>query len=376
MKSLAVLPCLLSISLLNAWGQGRRSPGTTRPRVTAPDLTTNNTIFLTGKVVIDDGSVLTEPASIQTVCRGQKRTETHTDTHGGFSFQFGGRLAGSSEVEFDAEAPGGTTLGGRPERRDLHDCELKASIAGFTSDSIALEGRISGNESADIGRIVLHRVANVDGFTISATTGQAPGAAKKAWQKGQEQEKKGKWEEARRSLEKAVALYPRFAVAWFELGRVQLKANDSTGARQSFQQSLAADSKYISPYRGLAELALHERNWKELTDFSAKVLALNPVSFPDVWLSNAIGNFCLQDFAAAENSARRGLQIDTEHRFPKLDYLLAVALLQRAGYREATEHLRAFISHASPAEAAEAQKRLDEISHLSAEAEITPADKR
>jgi hypothetical protein len=38
--------------------------------------------------------------------------------------------------------------------------------------------------------------------------------------------------------------------------------------------------------------------------------------------------------------------------------------------------LRAFISHATAAEAAEAQKRLDEISHLSAEAQITPADKR
>ncbi len=334
-------------------------------------------IFLTGQVVIDDGSVLAESATIQTICKGQKRTETHTDSHGSFSFQLGSAFATSNEVEFDADTSSRNTFAGRTDRRDLRDCDLQASLAGFTSDSISLGGRFSGSENADIGRVVLHRLANVEGFTISATSAQAPEAAKKALEKGQEQQKKGKWDDAQKSLEKAVAIYPKFAVAWFEMGRVQLQKNDPAGARHSFQQSLAADSKYVNPYHGLTQLALREQNWQELTELSEKLLALNPVSFPSAWLSNAIGNYYLHNFTAAEKSARRGLQLDTEHRAPKLEYLLGMILLKRSDYEEAAQHLRAFLSLATkPAEIAEAQKQLDEIARISAAANLTTGERK
>lgn len=241
-------------------------------------------VFLSGRVVVDDGSVLTESASIQTVCRGQKRTETHTDSHGGFSFQFGSRPTSDNGSQFDAETSARSTPSGRPERRDLQDCELQASLPGFTSSVVQLAGRFSGHENADIGRIVLHRMNKVEGFTISATTAQAPGAARKAFEKSQQQQRQGKWEEAQKSLEKAVAIYPKFAAAWFELGRVQLQKNDLPAARHCFQQSIAADAKYVSPYLVLTQLAQHDQNWQELAVVSDKLLALNPVSFPDVWL--------------------------------------------------------------------------------------------
>jgi tetratricopeptide (TPR) repeat protein len=381
MRTLFACACLLLIFSLTALGQtggggGRRS-GVPRARIPATDLTPNTMIFLSGKVVIDDGSMLTEVADIQTVCKGQKRTETHTDSHGGFSFQFGSLSAISSGMDFDADSPSRNVRGGRPERRDVRDCELRAALAGFTSDSIVLGGRFSGDQSADVGRIVLHRLANVEGFTISATTSQAPGNAKKAFEKGQEQQKQNKWDEAQKSLEKAVTIYPKFAVAWFELGRVQLRKNDPASARHSFQQSLAADSKYVNPYHGLTQLAMHDRNWQELTEVSEKLLALNPVSFPEAWLSNALGNYCLQNFAAAEKSARRGLQVDNEHRVPKLEYLLGIILVKRSDYEEAAQHLRAFRSLATkPADIAEAQKELDEIAHLSAAGNLTAEEKK
>src|SRR6266536_1349058 len=378
MKSLLAFACLLSISCLPASAQtrsggggGRGTAAPTRPRLPAPDLSSNSTIFLSGKAVVDDGSLLTESASIQTVCKGQKRTETHTDSHGNFSFQFGGRFTPSNEAQFDAETPSGTTAPGRPDRRDLQGCELQASLPGFTSEVIQLSGRFTGDESADVGRIVLHRLSNVEGFTISATTAQAPASAKKAFEKGQAQKKQGKLDEAQKSLEKAVALFPKFAVAWFELGRVQLQKNDPPAARHSFQQSIAADSKYVSPYLGLTQIALREHNWRELDETSAKLLALNPLNFPDVWISNSIANYFLQNFDAAEKSARRGLQVDTEHRVPRLEYALGMTLLKKPDYREAAQHLRAFLSHTTkPAEIAEAQKQLQEIARLSAHGSV------
>jgi len=382
MRTLLVCACLLSISAVTAFGQagggggGRRS-ATPRTRIPAPDLTPNTMIFLTGKVVVDDGSVLTEVVDIQTVCKGQKRTETHTDSHGGFSFQFGSLSTTSSGMDFEADTPSRGGTAGRPERRDLRDCELRASLAGFTSESIVLGGRFSGEQSADVGRVVLHRLVNVEGFTISATTAQAPGDAKKALDKGQEQLRKSKWDDAQKSLEKAVTIYPKFAVAWFELGRVQLQKNDSAGARHSFEQSLVADSKYINPYHALTQLAMHDRNWKELVEFSEKLLSLNPVNFPDAWLSNALGHYCLRNYSAAEKSARRGLQLDTEHHVPKLEYLLGITLVQKPDYEEAAQHLRAFLSLATKtADVEEAKRQLDEIARLSATANLNVGTKK
>ena len=379
MRTLFAVTLLLLISALTASAQtGGGRGASTRPRVTIPDTTPDTTIFLSGKVVLDDGTAPTESATIQTVCKGQKRNETHTDSHGGFSFQFGGHPPNSNEGQYDTDDnPRSTSQQGRTERRDLHDCDLQAALNGFTSDSISLDGRFSGEGSADVGRIVLHRLTGVQGFTISATSAQAPEAAKKALEKGQDQEKNGQWDDAQKSLEKAVAVFPMYAVAWFELGSVQLHKNDRAGARHSFEQSIAADAKYVNPYHGLTQLALQAQNWQELADFSQKLLALDPVSFPQAWLSNAIGNYYLRNFAAAEISARRGLQIDTEHRVAKLEYLLGVILIKKPDYLEAAQHLRAFLKlTAKPSEVAEAQKQLDEVAQLTAAANLTLDDKK
>ena len=382
MKKLLALVCLVPFSCLpvsaqRGTGGGHSTKPPAIPRNSTPDLTPSpgQGIFLTGKVVIDDGSALTESATIQTICRGKKHSETHTDSHGNFSFQFGDRPDASGGLDFDADTSSRPAGSQKPEPRSLQECELQASLAGFTSNVIQLGGRFVGDQSADIGRITLHRMGNVEGFTISATTAEAPGNARKALEKGQEQAKKGKWDDAQKSLEKAVALYPKFAVAWFELGQLQLHKNDPAAARSSFQQSVAADAKFVSPYHSLVQLAMHDQNWHELIELSEKLLALNPVSFPDVWLAASVGQYCQQDLAAAEKSARRGLQVDTEHRVPKLEYMLGLILLQKPDLQEANRHMRAFRAMVTkPEDIAEAQKQLDEITRLSAAANLdTPA---
>lgn len=331
-----------------------------------PDLTPNTTVFLTGKVVVDDGSTPTDPVSIQTLCKGQKRTEAHTDSHGGFSFQLGDRFGSNNEVQLDADTRS-TPLTDRAQGRDLRDCELQASIAGFTSDVIQLGERISGYESVDLGRIVLHRIGSVEGYTISATTAQAPGSARKALEKGRELQNQSKWDEAQKLFEKAVGIYPKFALAWFELGRTQLRNNDPGSARHSFEQAVLADSKYVNPYIGLSELAMRQQKWEELVAISDKTLALDPVDFPHIWLWNSLGNYYLKNLPASEKSARRGLQADTEHRVPRLEYLLGMVLLKKPDYQEAAEHLRTFLTLTTqPAEVAEAKKQLEEIARLAA----------
>jgi hypothetical protein len=346
-------------------------PSIGQPGVNSPDVNLGQRAFLTGKVVLDDGTQLTESASIQTICRGRRQTVTHTDSHGGFAFELGDRTstlgAGIGEADVDSISSPGTPNRGSNMQRDWRECELVAQLPGFTSQPVDLSSRLTNFESADIGRLVLHRMGQVDGLTFSATSAMAPRDAQKAYEKGQQKARKEKWEEATALFSKAVEIYPKYASAWYDLGRMQFRNNDVGAARHSFEQSIAADPKFVNPYRGLAELDLTEKRWPELVTVTTQLLALNPVNFPDAWMRNALGNYYLQNLAEAEKSARQGMKVDDQHQVPKLEYLLGVILIQKRNYQEATGHIQNYLKIATqPADIDAAQKQLAEITRLSA----------
>ena len=341
----------------------------TTPSSTPPGPGASQRAFISGKVVLEDGSKITEPASILTICRGRKQTVTHTDSHGNFSFDFGDRASAAAAGVGDAEDDSSwNTAGPRGgTQRDWRDCELQAQLAGFTSQPIDLSSKMSTFETTDIGRLVLHRMGQVEGLTISATSAMAPKDAQKAYEKGHEKATKEKWDEAEQLLGKAVQIYPKYAVAWYDLGRVQLHKNEAPEARHSFEQSIAADSKYVNPYRGLAELDTQQKQWQPLVVVTDQLLALDPISFPDAWLRNSLGHYSLSEFPAAEKSARQGMKVDDSHQMPKLEYLLGLILAQEHAYPEATAHIQNYLRVATqPSDIADAQKSLAEITRVSA----------
>ncbi len=357
-------------------------PDIGQPGMNSPDANLGQRAFLTGKVVLDDGTQLTESASIQTICRGRRQTVTHTDSHGGFSFELGDRAstfaASIGEADVDSISNPGTSNRGSNIQRDWRECELLAQLPGFTSQPVDLSSRLSTFESADIGRLVLHRMGQVEGMTISASSAMAPKDAQKAYEKGLQKASKEKWEEAEQLFSKAVEIYPKYAAAWYDLGRIQFRNNAADPARHSFEQSIAADPKFVNPYRGLAELDLSQQRWPELVTVTSQLLALNPVNFPDAWLRNSLGNYYLQNLVEAEKSARQGMKVDDQHQVPKLEYLLGVILIQKRNYTEAASHIQNYLKVASqPADVDAGQKQLAEITRLSASAsDPAAADKK
>ena len=255
-------------------------------------------------------------------------------------------------------------------RRQWRECAVLADLAGFTSEPVEIISR-TDNNGGNIGSIVLHRIANVQGLTISATTAAAPEEAKKLLEKGYEQEKKDRLNTALDAFQKAVDIYPQYAVAWFELGRIDMAKGNLSAARQAFGKSVQADAQYVSPYLGLSQIALQEQKWQELADLSAKVVQLNPINFPNAWLFNGYANYYLGRLAVAEKSALEGLKIDPEHHVPKLEYLLGMVLMERKDFAGASQHMQTFLHAVSdPREIAEAKKQLAQISRL---AETSPA---
>jgi tetratricopeptide (TPR) repeat protein len=278
--------------------------------------------------------------------------------------------AGFSDASMSANGglPYGDTPNVEHNRREWRACGLQAELPGYTSEIVELIAR-TDNRGGNIGSIALHRIGPVEGNSISATSAAAPAEAREALEKGYEQVGKKKWDAARESFERAVQIYPQYAVAWFELGRVQMQKKDVAAAKHSFQQSLASDSHFASPYLGLTQIAVQEQRWQDIADLTSKLIALGSVNFPDVWYFSGVANYNLMKFSAAEKSVREGLRVDPDHHVPKLEYLLSVVLMEQHDYAGAREHMQNYLHLAiNPRDVEGAQATLAEINRLSASA--------
>jgi tetratricopeptide (TPR) repeat protein len=337
---------------------------TTTPADTTPK--EKSRIYITGKVVLDDGTPPPDFATIERVCDGVVRPEGYTDSKGRFSVQLGqnsyafadARLGSTDPTAFDAQAG---SVGGQ---FGLMGCVIRGSLAGFRSDEVSLAGR-RAFDRPDIGTIVLHRNVNVPGTTISLTSLAAPKDAVKAFDKGREAIQKEKWADARKQIEKAVESHPTYAAAWYELGRTLEHLNDESGARRAYQQALSADERYLPPCIQLANMAARAGDWVELVARTDQVLKLDPVNLPGIYLYNSIGQFNVKNLAAAERSAREALRLDTAHAFPDANRILGVILARRGDLDGAAEYLKIYLKSAPSGPTAQlAREQLASVEQL------------
>ncbi len=314
--------------------------------------------YLSGKVLMDDGSAPPVNVTIQRVCGGSGKPMAYTDSKGRFSFQVGQ----SSDVLPDASVDSGeegrvalmTPIGtsthegrlfGSAANRQLAGCQLQAVLPGYRSEALDL-GQRRYMDNPDVGSIVLHRLANVEGTSISATSYEAPREAKKAYDKGLDAEKKQKWAEAEAQFEKALAEYPKYAAAWFELGTALQRQGNKPKARDAFQKSLEADRRFLKPYLPLSLMAFEEKNWAETVDLTSALTRLDPADYPLAYLLNAIAGASLGRLDLAEKSAREAVKLDTNHQLPRAEYVLGLILVDRHDYDGALTLLRSYIQRA------------------------------
>ena len=376
-----------------------RNPGITTPgRTTSPNDQINRfpeqqarPIFLSGKVMLDDGMPPPDSVVIERVCNGNPRAEAYTDSKGRFSFQLGqnqgvlqdasmssaggggfggfgneGGAGGGNRV--DTGSFGGMSGGSRNgiSERDLMGCEIRAALPGFRSDVVNLGGR-RAFDNPDLGTIILHRLGNVEGVTISATSLNAPKDAKKSYEKGRDLLKKKKTTEAEKELEKAVQLYPKYAVAWYELGRIRESRNEVESARKAYGEALAADAKFVKPYHQLAGLSLKEQNWQDLADTTGRLIKLDPVDYADAYFYNSVANYYLKNFDAAEKSVREAQKLDTRNQMPKTNQLLGVILAEKQDFAGAAENIKKYLTFLPAGKEAEtAKKQLIELEKMAA----------
>jgi len=341
--------------------------------------------------MLEDGTAPTESVVIERVCSGSAHSEGYTDSKGYFSIQLGSRSNGVMQDAsedmggFSGASAGGlggfgggglgqsnTTRNGMGSDARLMDCDLRARLAGFRSQSVSLANR-RPMDPPDIGTILLHRLSPTEGTTISALSLAAPKDAKKAYEKGMDALKKKKVQDAVKNFEKAVEVYPKYAAAWYELGRFHIAQGDAAMARGYFQEAVKADPKFVAPYMELAVIEWKGEKWQEVADLTEKLVKLDSFDYPQAYFLNALSNYYLKNFEAAEKSAREAVRLDTRKQYLTTVRLLGVILAQKQDYAGATEQLKSYLQLAPQAsDAATVRSQLSQLEKLSAAKEPRP----
>lgn len=289
---------------------------------------------LLGKLSVEGEPMPWEPILITVSCDGKVVYATQTDAKGNFgivSIVLKGALGKSSDSERQMESR-------------YEGCVVQGAVTGFRSTSITITQR-NLRDDPELGTILLSRMGGRDlPTTLSATTELAPAAAVKEFERARGDMMEEKPDVAEKDLQKAVQIYPGFAEAWFELGKLQ-ETSDAKDAHDSFSKALAADPKFVLPYEQLAALSAQDNNWQDTLDNTNHVIQLFPEGTPQTWYLNALANYQLGKPDAAQASAIRSLAIDPRHSVMNTEQLLAVILAGKGDYAGALEHLRSSLTY-------------------------------
>jgi hypothetical protein len=327
---LAILTALLVSSATHAFAQAMSAPsapsGATPSKDSISDPVKLSMEPVHGLVARADGSVPEDLIEIHLICGGAAKLIAIPDFKGRFDIVLA-------------------------ELKDIPDpgmCVLRAFLDGYRSETKPL---VKGSliAGAKLGRFVLQPSSSDPTGVASASGEQASKAGKKAYEQALNDAARQYWKNALKSFQKAVLSDPGYSSAWLSLGILQQSSGDREGARKSFAESAQADGKFALPLIRTAVLDAARADWQGTVDYSQKAIDLNPTAFPHAYELNAIGNLYLLKTDAAEKSAAKGLKLDTERRYPELEYALGMILKLKNDREGAAKHFQAYVDEAPSA---------------------------
>lgn len=314
-------------------------------------------LYLSGKVVLEDGSPPPAPALVELRCADQRQPQYYTDRKGNFNFRVGGEP--SRTVADSQRATPSTPVGASGSDRSfvsLTNCELEAALPGYMSSKIFL-GRRSVFESSDVGTIVLRPVAKGEGLFVSVNTLSAPEDAKKAYERAEKelQKEKPNAKKALKDLEKAVAEYPQFSAAWHLIGKIRFAENNADAAKDAYEKAASTDPKFVLPLLSLASLELQTQRMAQASEAAGRALKLAPgLGEANYYL--AVAEMSLGNMTSAEAAIQAVHASNEATRFPRTHFMLGNILAQKGDVKGAVSEFRKFLDAEPGSRAAEAVK--------------------
>jgi tetratricopeptide (TPR) repeat protein len=262
-----------------------------------------------------------------------------TEADGKGAFTISGEASSSEVVQTKKEMQQVTAS-------QLIGCDAQASVPGFKSTVVHI-ANLDIMDNPDIGTITLRPDSGAAGSATSATTTTASPEAMKKFNKARAEWLEKNIDGSEKDLQKAVQIDPKFADAWYQLGKLE-QVKNSPDALNAYEKAVAADPKFTSPYERIAEQAAMQKKWQDVVNATTADLKLDPAGTPQIWYFDALGHLNTGDSDTAQKSAEVSLAMDPQHLAPNTEQLLAVILAGKGEYAKALQHLQHSLTYVKP----------------------------
>ena len=182
---------------------------------------------------------------------------------------------------------------------------------------------------------------------VAAEQLQVPAKTRKEYQEACAALKDKKTADAERHLRKAVQAYPKYSAAWVTLGQMLAAQQRTDEARSACSQASTVDSSYVPAYLCLADIAARARDWGEVLKLSSHALDLDPSNNAVAYEYHAAANLNTHNLADAEKSGLRAVEIDKNHREPRVYFVLAQIYEAKGDPTNEAAQLREYLKYAS-----------------------------
>ena len=168
-----------------------------------------------------------------------------------------------------------------------------------------------------------------------------PQKALKELGKGNQCSAKNDWSGAAEHYQKAIELYPKYAMAYNNLGSARMNLHDVPGARQAFEQAVAINDKYANAWLHLARLQHDSGDVHGSQQSLLKAIATDPKNV-EVLAGLAQVELQLSDFSATQDYVRKANALPHQG-FAIIHILGAYALQKQDKIAEAVTEYKLYL---------------------------------
>jgi Flp pilus assembly protein TadD len=269
--------------LFSLAAEAQTGPGPLRPSTPMPsaELASGS---IRGRVVLQDGSPLSEAVRISLFVMRGTQSVSYTDQQGQFEFR------GLPPGEYAIEAEG-------DRQRFEVTRESVQVFRGMPSVvTIALKEKLDSRSTKDAGTISVVELA------------QIPPKAKSEFERASKASKAGKRTEAIAHLRRAIDIYPNFLMARNDLGAQLLEMDDLDGAEIELKKALNIDPKAFNPNLNLGIVLIKQRNFSQAVNNLDQASAIDSLS-PAARFYLGIALIGVENLDRAESELRSAYQI-------------------------------------------------------------------
>ncbi len=246
------------------------TPATTaNPNINNPEASLP--VFISGRIMVDDGSPAPQNIAIQQICANSPRTVAWTDGKGRFNFQVGHT---GTEVMPDASesSRGMGRMGGNSASRGVMsgDPLVGCFVAGqYRRIPLRCRQPQRASRLRQLRRRN-HRLAPAGqrrGHLRQRHLAERAEGCPEGLRKGRPVHAQSQAGRRCQRIRKSRGIYPKYANAWLDLGRVQSQQKSIEQARESFKKATDSDAMLVDPWVELGLLAAQSSNWPDTAQY-------------------------------------------------------------------------------------------------------------